>query len=87
MGGHNGALKTYQCVGCKIYWKGIKARVRAYIGDCSRCQQAKYLTLSPVGLLQPLPISEAVWTDIPMDFVDGLPKSEEFEIILVVIDR
>jgi len=38
-------------------------------------------------LLQPLPISYASFTDISMDFIEGLPKSDGKEVIYMVVDR
>ncbi|KAA0054961.1 Transposon Ty3-I Gag-Pol polyprotein [Cucumis melo var. makuwa] len=40
-----------------------------------------------VGLLLPLEIRTQVWSNISMDFVDGLPKAAGFEVIFVVVDR
>jgi hypothetical protein len=51
------------------------------------CQQAKHETYKSSGLLSSLPIPAATWQDLSMDFIDGLPKSEGYSIILVVVGR
>ena len=40
-----------------------------------------------VGLLQLLPIPTRMWTDVSMDFIEGLPPSNGHTIIKVIVDR
>lgn len=80
-------MKTYQRLEREVYWVGMKASVHAFVADCAVCQQAKYLTLVPARLLQALPIPDKVWEDISMDFIEGLPKSEGYDAIMVVVHQ
>ena len=65
----------------------MKMAVEDFVKQCSVYQQAKHTNHSPPGLLQPLPIPEGVWMDISMDFIEGLPKSNGYSVIMVVVDR
>ena len=70
---HEGFLKPYKRISITFYWEGMKKDIRNRVATCAICQQHKYETLSPPGLLQPLPFPTKVWSDISMDFITSLP--------------
>lgn len=65
----------------------MKQDVENFVKQCSVCQHSKHSNTHPLGLLQPLPIPEGVWRDLSMDFIEGLPKSQGYSVILVVVDK
>jgi hypothetical protein len=68
-----------------LAWHGQD--IRRFVQECEVCQVSKPETIHPPGLLQPLPIPNRVWSDISMDFIEGLPLSHGSSVILVVVDR
>ena len=50
------------------------------------CQHNKEETVKALGTIQPLPIPPAIWRDISMDFIVGLPKLGNKSVIMVVVD-
>lgn len=46
----------------------------------------KYSTAKPRGFLQPLPIPSKFWEDIYLDFINVLPISHGYSVILVVVN-
>ena len=53
----------------------MRKDIQKYVEKCVTCQHFKYDQGKAIGLLQPLPIPNAPWESISMDFVFGMPKS------------
>lgn len=68
-------------------WKGLEQDVEEFVKQCSVFQQAKHEHCKLPGLLCPLIIPNGAWQDWTMDFIEGLPRSEGSNAILVVVDR
>lgn len=87
MGGNSGVLRTRKRISQQFYWPSMHKTIADYVAQCDICQRVKSESLSPKGLLQPLPIPNQLWEDVSMDFVDGLPRSDNHTSITVVVDR
>jgi hypothetical protein len=87
LGGHSGEKATYERIKLLFHWPGLKQQVVDFIKQCPTCQLNKSEHCKYPGLLQPLPVPDFAWTHISMDFVEGLPLSENKDMILVVVDR
>jgi hypothetical protein len=87
VGGHSGAQATYQRLKRLFSWHGMKTHVTEFVRQCDIRQHAMHLNSQPAGLLTPLPTPTGAWRDICMDFIEGLPSSEGFSSIMVVVDR
>ena len=73
MGGHSGIDKTTRRIKRTFYWENLKRDVQIFISECFVCQRFKGEHVHTPVLLQSLPIPEKIWTDISMDFIEGLP--------------
>lgn len=76
---------TNQRIAREVYWVGMRGDVARLLAECDVCQRHKYSTMAPAGLLQPLELPSSVWSEITMDFIDGLPRSEGYTVILVIV--
>ena len=84
---HEGYVKTLQRIKENFYWKNMRKQIKAFIRSCDICQRHKTEQLAPAWLLHPLPIPQQVWEDISMDFVEGLPASNNKTTIFIIVDR
>jgi hypothetical protein len=84
---HEGVQKMLQRLRSSFYTPHDTKLVREFVRGCSVCQHNKTEHLHPTGLFQPLPVPDAVWMDISMDFVEGFPKVGGKSVVMTVVDR
>ena len=86
--GHFGPKKTLTAMNRYFYWKTLIFDVVSHVKRCHDCQ------VTPTarrGLAQPLPTPQQPWSIISMDFMAGLPTSQDdlgakFDSVYVVVD-
>jgi hypothetical protein len=87
LGGHSGIKATYQRMKKLFYWTGMKKDIETLVSQCPVCQRSKHENCKYPGLLDPLPTPDMAWAHVSLDFIEGLPKSQGKEVILVVVDK
>jgi hypothetical protein len=84
---HFGVMKTEDVLSTHFYWHWMHRDVERYVSRCTTCNKAKS-QLNSHGLYMPLPIPNAPWEDISMDFVLGFPRTKRgSDSVFVVVDR
>ena len=61
--------------------------IESYCKTCAICVTSKDTNSKPTGLLHSLPIPNRPLQSIGLDFMGPLPKSNNFDYLLVVIDQ
>ena len=85
--GHFRVNATVKRVGGLFYWERQHKHIRQYMKECNVCQMIKTENVLSLILVQPLPIPQAPFNDISMDFIKGLLKSNGKDVIYVMVDR
>jgi hypothetical protein len=75
-GGHSGTRVTHHRLKQLFYWPQMKQYIDKRVQECPVCQISKTERLPYPGLLNPLPIPTAKWSEISMDFVSGCPNQK-----------
>ncbi|WVZ63608.1 hypothetical protein U9M48_013224 [Paspalum notatum var. saurae] len=85
---HPGSNKMCQDLKQKFWWTHMKREIAKYVSECDICQRVKADHLKPAGMLQPLAVPSWKWEDIHMDFIVGLPRTQQgYDSIWVIIDQ
>ncbi|KAL5821526.1 hypothetical protein ACOSQ3_023408 [Xanthoceras sorbifolium] len=87
VGSHFGFSKTLHRIKSNFNWPGMSTTVKNFIRECDVCQRCQTECVRPAGLLQSLSLSERSWSEISMDFIEGLPLSHRYSVIMVLVDR
>jgi len=85
-----GHLRTYKSIGkvrANFYWPKMDENITEYIGSCDVCQYNKGIWHKKYVLLKLLEVPIRPWTVLFMDFIVGLPKSDLYTKIWVIIDK
>jgi hypothetical protein len=66
----------------------MKRNVATHVALCDTCHRVKAEHQRPAGLLQPLKVPEWKRKEISMDFIVGLPRTQDrYDSIWVIVDR
>jgi hypothetical protein len=85
---HPGSTKMYQDLKQRYWWYSMKRDVASHVALCDTCHRVKAEHQRPAGLLQPLKVPEWKWEEIGMDFIVGLPRTQDgYDSIWVIMDR
>jgi Integrase zinc binding domain len=85
--GHYSQLKTSNYIRRAYWWPSMATNIELFCSSCAKCQMNKTSTQFPKGLLHSLPIPDRPWQSIRIDFMGPLPKSNDCNYLMVVIDR
>ena len=87
LGGHSGFPVTYKRIRALFKWVGMKKKIQQFVQSCLICQQAKPERVAYPGLLSPLLVPSRAWETVTMDFISGLPSSDQYDCIMVIIGK
>ena len=65
----------------------MRESVRQFIRNCDVCGRSTVWREAKAGFLKPLPIPERLGSDLTIDFVMNLPKSNGCTDVMVITDR
>ena len=85
--GHPGHAATYKIVSRDSWWPKMRHTIAKFIRNCDTCSRIKPARHALYGLLKALEVPFQHWSSVSLDLITGLPLSNGFDGLLVVVDR
>jgi RNase H-like domain found in reverse transcriptase/Reverse transcriptase (RNA-dependent DNA polymerase)/Integrase zinc binding domain/Chromo (CHRromatin Organisation MOdifier) domain/Integrase core domain/Retroviral aspartyl protease len=85
--GHPGKNRTFEIIAREFWWPGMRHYIDKYVKGCDKCQRTKTFPAKPFGKLTPNEIPTRPWQIVSVDLIVGLPESQGYDSIMVVVDR
>ena len=86
-GGHSGVKRTLSKIASRYYWDSLYTDVAHYVHTCSTCQQARVERQHIARRQGQIPAAMEPWESISIDYIGPLPRDQDFEYILLVVDN
>ena len=86
MAGYFGTYKTIGKIRANFFWPKMDEHIAEYVKTCDVCQCNKTIRDKKFGLLEHIDVPMRPWNAISMDFIVGLPESEGYTKIWVIVD-
>ena len=67
-------------------WEGMKKDIHNFVVAYGTCQQHKGEIMNSLGVVQPLPIPNHIWTNISMDFIMDLSNDPDPDPVMMSQD-
>ena len=85
--GHFGVEKTFHRLAAHISHQKLYALVKKTVAACTSCSHNATLRHRPYGALQPVESPAIPFHTIAIDWVTGLPRSNDYDSFLTITDK
>jgi hypothetical protein len=84
---HAGSSRLFLRLAARFYWPRMWADIVAFTKTCDVCQKTKPDKRGPNGKLLPHSIPLLPFEVVSLDLITGLPKSDGYDAVLVIVDK